>query len=118
MFCSNCDWESHKFSSSSLHNRRPIEGFTGCPSVNELVSFVGIEDLGEKKGHDDCGYGDGWLDLLSWENPVISSFYDLLVSSDFDHGFKPTDVLPLPKVGFELNLFHLFCIYFGFMLVG
>ncbi|KAB2050725.1 hypothetical protein ERO13_A12G008800v2 [Gossypium hirsutum] len=97
VFCSNCDWESHKFSSSSLHNRRPIEGFTGCPSVNELVSIVGIEDLGEKKGGDDCGYDDGWLDLLSWENPVISSFDDLLVSSDSDHGFKPTDVLPLPK---------------------
>ncbi|KAK8262936.1 hypothetical protein V6Z12_D12G009300 [Gossypium hirsutum] len=97
VFCSNCDWESHKFSSSSLHNRRPIEGFTGCPSVNELVSFVGIEDVGEKKGGDDCGYDDGWLDLLSWENPVISSFDDLLVSSDSDHGFKPTDVLPLPK---------------------
>nr|KJB46780.1 hypothetical protein B456_008G008400 [Gossypium raimondii] len=97
VFCSNCDWESHKFSTSSLHNRRPIEGFTGCPSVNELVSFVGIEDVGEKKGGDDCGYDDGWLDLLSWENPVISSFDDLLVSSDSDHGFKPTDVLPLPK---------------------
>ncbi|XP_039036686.1 LOW QUALITY PROTEIN: zinc finger protein CONSTANS-LIKE 13-like [Hibiscus syriacus] len=105
VFCSNCDWEreSHKFPSSSLHNRRPIEGFTGCPSVTELVSFVGIEDLGDKapilseREGDGDGVDDGWLDLLTWETPVISSFDDLLVSGDFDHGFKPTDVLPLPK---------------------
>ncbi|KAK8718068.1 hypothetical protein V6N13_045314 [Hibiscus sabdariffa] len=104
VFCSNCDWESHKFHSSSLHNRRPIEGFTGCPSVTDLVSFVGIEDLGDKapifsKREGGCGDGeeDEWLDLLSWETPMISSFDDLLVSSDLDHGFNPTDVLPLPK---------------------
>ncbi|KAE8671322.1 Zinc finger (C3HC4-type RING finger) family protein isoform 1 [Hibiscus syriacus] len=81
----------------------PIEGFTGCPSVTELVSFVGIEDLGDKapilseREGDGDGVDDGWLDLLTWETPVISSFDDLLVSGDFDHGFKPTDVLPLPK---------------------
>ncbi|XVF72546.1 hypothetical protein PTKIN_Ptkin12aG0129700 [Pterospermum kingtungense] len=105
VFCSNCDWESHKFSSSSLHNRRPIEGFTGCPSVSELVGFLGIEDLGykapfssaEKAGCRDGAEDDGLLDLLSWETPVISLFDDLIVSSDFDHGFKPTDVPPLPK---------------------
>ncbi|XWS76500.1 hypothetical protein CRYUN_Cryun01aG0181700 [Craigia yunnanensis] len=105
VFCSNCDWENHKFSSSSLHNRRPIEGFTGCPSVSELVSFVGIDDLGnkapfsseEKVGCGDGGEDDGLLDLLCWDTPVISCFDDLIVSSDFDHGFKPTDVPHLPK---------------------
>ncbi|XVE73255.1 hypothetical protein DITRI_Ditri11bG0102500 [Diplodiscus trichospermus] len=105
VFCSNCDWENHKFPSSSLHNRRPIEGFTGCPPVSELVGFFGIEDLGnkapflseEKVGYGDVGEEDGLLDLLSWETPVISCLDDLIVSSDFDHGFNPTDVPPLPK---------------------
>ncbi|XP_022758079.1 zinc finger protein CONSTANS-LIKE 13-like [Durio zibethinus] len=105
VFCSNCDWENHKFSSSSLHNRRPIEGFTGCPSASELVSFVGIEDLGdkapffseEKVGCGEDGEDDGLLYLLSWETPVTSGFDDLIVSNDFEHGFKPTDVPPLPK---------------------
>ncbi|OMO77863.1 Zinc finger, B-box [Corchorus capsularis] len=105
VFCSNCDWENHKLSLSSSHNRRPIEGFTGCPSVSELVSFVGIEDLGNKVpflGEEKVGCGDGceedgYLDLLSWETPVISGFDDLIVSSDFNHGFKPTDVPSLPK---------------------
>ncbi|OMP06618.1 Zinc finger, B-box [Corchorus olitorius] len=105
VFCSNCDWENHKLSLSSSHNRRPIEGFTGCPSVSELVSFIGIEDLGNKApflGEDKVGCGDGceedgYLDLLTWETPVISGFDDLIVSSDFNHGFKPTDVPSLPK---------------------
>ncbi|EOX94955.1 B-box type zinc finger protein with CCT domain, putative [Theobroma cacao] len=105
VFCSNCDWESHKCSSSSLHNRRPIEGFSGCPSVSELVNSFGIEDLGsktlflseEKVGCGDGGEDDGLLDLLSWETPEFSSLDDLIVSSDFGHGFKPTDVPPLRK---------------------
>ncbi|XVF32708.1 hypothetical protein REPUB_Repub17cG0106200 [Reevesia pubescens] len=105
VFCSNCDWENHKFSSSSVHNRRPIEGFSGCPSVTELVSFVGIEDFGnkapflseEKVGCGDGDEDDGLLYLLTWEPPLISDFDELIVSSDFNHGFKPTDVPPLPK---------------------
>ncbi|KAK8486214.1 hypothetical protein V6N13_002892 [Hibiscus sabdariffa] len=104
VFCSICDWECHKFPSSSLHSRRPMEGFSGCPSVSELVSFVGIEDLGDKapilsgrEGGCVDGKVDEWWDLLSWETPVISSFDDLLVSNDFDHGFKPINLLPLPK---------------------
>ncbi|XVF21895.1 hypothetical protein REPUB_Repub12eG0128600 [Reevesia pubescens] len=104
VFCSNCDWETHKFSSSSsLHNRRPIEGFNGCPSVAELVSFVGLEDLSDKAtffSEEKVGCGeedDEFLNLFSWETPVISGFDDLIVSSDFDHGFKPTDVPPLSK---------------------
>ncbi|KAE8724884.1 Zinc finger (C3HC4-type RING finger) family protein isoform 1 [Hibiscus syriacus] len=106
VFCSNCDWKNHKLSSSSLHNRRPTEVFTGCPSVSELLSFIRIEDLGDKPpfssevklgcgdGAEDC---DGLLDLSNWGSPVISGFDGLILSSDFDHGFKPTDVPPLPK---------------------
>ncbi|KAE8699398.1 Zinc finger (C3HC4-type RING finger) family protein isoform 1 [Hibiscus syriacus] len=106
VFCSNCDWKNHKLPSSSLHNRRPIEVFTGCPSVSEPLSFIGIEDLGDKPpfscevklgcgdGAEDC---DGLLDLSNWGSPVISGFDGLILSSDFDHGFKPTDVPPLPK---------------------
>ncbi|KAE8708161.1 membrane-anchored ubiquitin-fold protein 3-like isoform X1 [Hibiscus syriacus] len=85
VFCSNCDWENHKLPSSSLHNRRPIEVFTGCPSVSKLGCGDGAEDC------------DGLLDLSNWESPVISGFDGLILPSDFDHGFKPTDVPPLPK---------------------
>ncbi|KAE8685203.1 Zinc finger (C3HC4-type RING finger) family protein isoform 1 [Hibiscus syriacus] len=106
VFCSNCDWENHKLPSSSLLNRRPIEVFTGCPSVSELLSFIGIEDVGDKapfssEGKVGCGDGaedcDGLLDLSNWESPVISGCDGLIIPSDFDHGFKPTDVPPLPK---------------------
>ncbi|GMI85802.1 B-box protein 11 [Hibiscus trionum] len=108
VFCSNCDWEYHRLPSFSLHNRRPVEVFTGCPSVTELLSFIGIEDLGDKAPFScepkvGCADGDGvedddgLLDLLNWESPVVSGFDGLFVPSDFDHGFKPTDVPPLPK---------------------
>lgn len=48
VLCQNCDWESHG-SGSLLHDRRPLDGFTGCPSVTELLAIFGIEDLGQKR---------------------------------------------------------------------
>ncbi|XWS46714.1 hypothetical protein CRYUN_Cryun14cG0092000 [Craigia yunnanensis] len=73
--------------------------------MSELVSFLGIEDLGNKDlflSQEKVGCGDGCeddelLDLLSWETPMISGFDNLIVSSDLGHGIKPTDVPPLPK---------------------
>ncbi|KAL0389590.1 UNVERIFIED_CONTAM: Zinc finger protein CONSTANS-LIKE 13 [Sesamum calycinum] len=47
VLCQNCDWENHN-NFKSIHDRRPIEGFNGCPSVSELLSFLGLEDLGKK----------------------------------------------------------------------
>ncbi|MBA0854244.1 hypothetical protein Goshw_028015, partial [Gossypium schwendimanii] len=93
VFCSNCDWERHR---CSLHNRRPVEVFTGCPSVSELLSFLGIEDLGNDKAS--CwSEDDGFLDFLNWECPLISGLDGVIVPNDMDHGFKATDVPPLPK---------------------
>jgi hypothetical protein len=48
VFCQNCDWENHNLSLSSPHERRPLEGFTGCPSVTELLSILGLQDIGKK----------------------------------------------------------------------
>ncbi|KAL1059590.1 hypothetical protein V6Z11_1Z025500 [Gossypium hirsutum] len=94
VFCSNCDWERH---SCSLHHRRPVEVFTGCPSVSELLSFLGIEDLGNDKASCWSEEDDGFLDFLIWECPLISGFDGVIVPNDMDHGFKATDVPPLPK---------------------
>ncbi|KAB1216200.1 Zinc finger protein CONSTANS-LIKE 13 [Morella rubra] len=44
VLCQNCDWERHNLSLSPAHNRRPLEGFTGCPSMGELMTIVGFED--------------------------------------------------------------------------
>ncbi|AEC10906.1 Zinc finger protein CONSTANS-LIKE 13 [Arabidopsis thaliana] len=84
VLCQNCDWQHHT-ASSSLHSRRPFEGFTGCPSVPELLAIVGLDDLTLDSG-------------LLWESPEIVSLNDLIVSGGSGtHNFRATDVPPLPK---------------------
>ncbi|XP_052185731.1 zinc finger protein CONSTANS-LIKE 13 [Diospyros lotus] len=98
--CQNCDWERHAQSLSSLHERRPLEGFTGCPSVTELLGFVGFEDVGKKALTGvgaGAGAGDDLLDLLVWDTPSIVTLDDLIVSNSSEHCFQAMGVPPLPK---------------------
>lgn len=114
VFCQNCDWESHSLSSSCVHNRRPIEGFNGFPSVSDFVGILGFEDLGGKKdkkdlffndesnelvssGFDGSGLEDGYLDLSFWETPAVDSIDDLIVSGDSGSNLQALGVPPLPK---------------------
>jgi len=85
LLCQNCDWQHHS-SSSSLHTRRPFEGFSGCPSVTELMALVGLHDLTPKP------LSPHSQDLLLWETPEILN--DLTASG---HNLRATDVPPLPK---------------------
>lgn len=99
MLCQNCDWEAHN-GFGSVHDRRPLEGFNGCPSVSELMNFLGLEDLGKKSLVFGGGNDEGSLDLLVWETPLVVSFDDLIVSNetlDFGHNFQAMGVPPLPK---------------------
>lgn len=78
-----------------------MEGFTGCPSVSELLNFLGLEDLGKKSLDLGGGNDEGLLDLLVWETPSIVSLDDLIVSNDCadsGHSFQAMGVPPLPKV--------------------
>ncbi|KAJ4832103.1 hypothetical protein Tsubulata_028050, partial [Turnera subulata] len=103
VLCQNCDWERHSISRSPCtHNRRPIEGFSGCPTPGELVTFMGFEDLGPKKplfpsegsggllgsGLDGLGFGDDYSDLFVWDSPAVVSIDDLIVSSDSGQKFQ------------------------------
>lgn len=100
MLCQNCDWETHN-NFRCVHDRRPIEGFNGSPSVSELLNFLGLEDLGKKSLVFGGGNDDGLLDFLVWETPAIVSLDDLIVSNDsVDSGrsFQAMGVPPLPKV--------------------
>ncbi|PIN11190.1 hypothetical protein CDL12_16221 [Handroanthus impetiginosus] len=99
VLCQNCDWETHK-SFRSVHDRRPIEGFNGCPSVSELLNFLGLDDFGKKNLGFDDENDEGLLDMLVWETPSIVSLDDLIVSNDGgDSGrsFQAMGVPPLPK---------------------
>ncbi|KAL8548541.1 hypothetical protein ACS0TY_007735 [Phlomoides rotata] len=97
VLCQNCDWETHK-KFGCIHDRRPVEGFSGCPTVGELLNYLGLEDLGKKKGSDVGGANDeGLLNLLVWETPSIVSLDDLIVSTESEHTFQAMGVPPLPK---------------------
>lgn len=127
VLCTNCDWESHtqrNLHVSSVHNRRPIESFTGCPSVNEMFAIIGFDDLDSKAlflndetrnyGHFDGDDGDGFPDLFAWEIPDFVSLDDLIVSSNAGHNFQAIGVPPLPKV--SIFLFSFFVTYSNLIL--
>lgn len=122
VLCQNCDWERHKFLLPSVHDRRPLEGFTGCPSVTELLTILGLENidkkalfLSEESGGGGCdGFfwsgldrlldsADGLSDLLVWDTPSVISLHDLIVT-DSDHNLQAMVVPPLPKVILNLYL--------------
>lgn len=99
VLCQNCDWESHN-KLLSLHERRPLEGFTGCPSVSELLSILGFEDLGKKEllcGGDDGAYG--FSDWVIWDTPSVVTLDDLIANNNESrHNYQAIGVPPLPKV--------------------
>ncbi|XAR61283.1 hypothetical protein NMG60_11034933 [Bertholletia excelsa] len=105
VLCQNCDWERHNLSLSPLHERRTLEGFTGCPTVNELLAIVGFEDVGKKAlfGGDELVVGsgvfgpEGFSDLLVWDTPSIVTLDDLIGSNNCEHSFQAMGVPPLPK---------------------
>ncbi|XP_061369366.1 zinc finger protein CONSTANS-LIKE 13 [Gastrolobium bilobum] len=106
VLCQNCDWEKHNL---SLHERRPLEGFTGCPSVTEILTIMGFQDMGKKSllSSDERGVsGDGFLgyaieegisDLFVWDAPSFVSLDDLISSSASSHNYHAMEVPPLPK---------------------
>ena len=43
ILCQDCVWDTHKnCSSASLHKHTRVEGFSGCPSIIELASVLGL----------------------------------------------------------------------------
>ncbi|CAN7006595.1 unnamed protein product, partial [Brassica oleracea var. botrytis] len=91
VLCQNCDWQHHT-SSSSLHSRRPLEGFSGCPSVTELLALVGLDDLSDKALF--LPHPRGGSEQTP---PQIVSLNDLVASDGSSHNYRAMDVPPLPK---------------------
>ncbi|XP_058082696.1 zinc finger protein CONSTANS-LIKE 13 [Magnolia sinica] len=102
--CHNCDWDAHdgRRSPGAHHDRRPLEGFSGCPSAFEFCSVLGFEDkslLESDEGRDLAATVDGFLDSWVWETPPIVSLDDLVVSTTNDscHNFQAVGFPPPPK---------------------
>lgn len=118
VFCQNCDWESHD-KQSALHERRPLEGFNGCPCVSELLSILGFEDLGKKEllygGGESVCYdgGYGFSDWVIWDTPSVVSIDDVIANNDSGHNFQAIGVPPLPKVLAFNPLFAFLCFLYS-----
>lgn len=137
MLCHNCDYEVHSLPrNSDNHDRRPLEGFTGCPSVSEISATLGLEDIDAKctivdddqSENNKSFFGglfsglyqenDEFTDLF-WDAPTMVSLDELIVSTDKQHSFQAMVVPPLPKVSllflcfFYDFHFSLFCSLYG-----
>ncbi|KAF7818242.1 zinc finger protein CONSTANS-LIKE 13 [Senna tora] len=107
VLCQNCDWERHNLSLSSVHDRRPLEGFTGCPPVTEMLTILGFEDMSKKDlistqpSGGDAFLGsdleDGLSDYFVWDAPAVVSLDDLITSTSSSHNYQAMEVPPLPK---------------------
>ncbi|CAM8959345.1 unnamed protein product [Rhodiola kirilowii] len=104
VLCQNCDWETHSNKSElSVHDRKFLEGFSGCPKVCELMAVLGLEDLGKKallesetEGFDQAGEY-GFSDFLVWDTPVFN-LDDLIGGVDSVSGYGSVEAPHLPKV--------------------
>ncbi|KAK6940924.1 B-box-type zinc finger [Dillenia turbinata] len=103
VFCQNCDWERHNRTQSRVHDRRPHEGFTECPSGTELGLVLGFDDLNCKSLFDLSGCGAAELlssdDFFVWDSPDFVSLDDLISPTNDSccHNLKAIGVPTLPK---------------------
>ncbi|KAL5983920.1 hypothetical protein ACLOJK_018018 [Asimina triloba] len=102
--CHNCDWDCHddRRSPGARHDRRPLDGFSGCPSAFEFGSALGFEEkvlLEDDDGGDAAAMADGFLDSWVWETPPVVSLDDLIVPTTNDSGrnFLALGVPPPPR---------------------
>lgn len=92
-----------------MHNRRPIDPFTGCPSVTDLLTALDFDDFDTKSllssdenataNEDD---EDGFKEFFDWGGyHDFVSLDNLIVPSDASHNYQALHVPPLPKVSFS-----------------
>ncbi|EOY02900.1 B-box type zinc finger protein with CCT domain, putative [Theobroma cacao] len=87
IFCQDCDWNSHNSncSVSALHERSPVERFSGCPSVTELASLLGFDLKPKYLMNLDPGFSLYEQELMNLEDFMVpnenSSVSSALLSS-------------------------------------
>ncbi|KAJ1378351.1 CCT domain [Sesbania bispinosa] len=96
VLCQNCDWESTN-NDLSVHQRRPLEGFSGCPSVTQLLTIVGLSEKTLLSNEGSSEIEEGLSDLVVWESRSVFGLDDLIASTDSSHNYHAMPVPPLHK---------------------
>ncbi|KAK7392345.1 hypothetical protein VNO78_20780 [Psophocarpus tetragonolobus] len=84
VLCQNCDSEKHHHEQSQVHHRRPLEGFSGCPSVTQLITILGLNansmlSISTTEGTSQM---DGVSSLNVWNAPSVE---DVIASTASSH---------------------------------
>ncbi|XP_020213313.1 zinc finger protein CONSTANS-LIKE 13 [Cajanus cajan] len=84
VLCHNCDCQSHNLSLSPVHQRRTLQGFSGCPSGTQLLGILGLTEksLLSAEGSSQI---EGLSDFHVWTDPSAVGLEDLITDTASSH---------------------------------
>ncbi|KAK7277715.1 hypothetical protein RJT34_22730 [Clitoria ternatea] len=97
VLCHNCDGGRHNLSRSPLHQRRPLDGFSGCLSVTQLLTHLGLAEnsLLSTEGTSQI---EGLFESLVWDaSSGVVHLQDFVASTGSYHSYHATTVPPVHK---------------------
>jgi len=68
---------------SQGHQRRPLEGFSGCPSVTQILMNLGLSEKSLLSTEGVSSHDDGLSELHLWNAPSVFGLEDLIASSSY-----------------------------------
>ncbi|XP_027934468.1 zinc finger protein CONSTANS-LIKE 13 isoform X2 [Vigna unguiculata] len=83
VFCHHCDFQTHNHHLlSHQHQRKPLQAFSGCPSVTQMLMILGLtqKSLLSTEG------ASSHHDLHVWNAPSVFGLQDFIASSSYKNG--------------------------------
>ncbi|WVY95602.1 hypothetical protein V8G54_027753 [Vigna mungo] len=82
VFCHHCDCENHNnHFLSQQHQRRPLRGFSGCPSVPQMLMILGLTEKSLLSTEVGSSHHHGLSNLHVWNAPSVFGLEDFIASS-------------------------------------
>ncbi|BAT95673.1 Zinc finger protein [Vigna angularis] len=82
VFCHHCDCQNHNnHLLSRQHQRRSLQGFSGCPSVTQMLIFLGLTEESLLSTEGGNSHHDGHSNLHVWNAPSVFGPEDFISSS-------------------------------------
>ncbi|RDX71007.1 Zinc finger protein CONSTANS-LIKE 13, partial [Mucuna pruriens] len=81
VLCQNCDCQTHNHALSPPHQRTPLHGFSGCPSVPHLLTILGLSE----KSLLPTSQIQPLSDFHVWNAPASVGLQDFIASTPSSH---------------------------------